>query len=83
MKKYIVLILIFITFIYAKDSDLDGVPDELDKCPNTPFLTLVDKNGCAIKKIHIIIERAFPRVLTNPSPVFSVIKIFNANINTK
>jgi len=30
------------------DSDGDGVPDNLDKCPNTPRGVKVDKNGCAI-----------------------------------
>jgi len=30
------------------DSDGDGVPDNLDKCPNTPKGIKVDKNGCAI-----------------------------------
>ena len=29
-----------------KDSDKDGVPDRLDKCPGTPFGVKVDKNGC-------------------------------------
>lgn len=28
------------------DTDLDGVPDSIDKCPNTPFLCEVDKTGC-------------------------------------
>jgi len=49
MKK--IVFLLFAIFLFAKDSDLDGVPDELDKCPNTPFLALVDKNGCEIKFI--------------------------------
>ena len=30
------------------DSDGDGVPDDLDRCPNTPFGTQVDANGCPI-----------------------------------
>ncbi|MDP4548532.1 OmpA family protein [Marinobacter sp. MDS2] len=29
------------------DSDGDGVPDEQDKCPDTPKGALVDENGCA------------------------------------
>jgi len=33
---------------YKKDSDKDGVPDYLDKCPKTPKGVKVDKNGCAI-----------------------------------
>lgn len=28
------------------DSDGDGVPDDLDKCPGTPAGTVVDSNGC-------------------------------------
>jgi OOP family OmpA-OmpF porin len=30
------------------DSDGDGVPDDLDKCPNTPAGVKVDKDGCPI-----------------------------------
>jgi OOP family OmpA-OmpF porin len=30
------------------DSDKDGVPDYLDKCPNTPSGVAVDKDGCPI-----------------------------------
>ena len=30
------------------DSDNDGVPDSLDKCPNTPAGVKVNKNGCPI-----------------------------------
>jgi OOP family OmpA-OmpF porin len=32
-----------------KDSDGDGVRDDLDKCPNTPAGTVVDGGGCEIK----------------------------------
>jgi OOP family OmpA-OmpF porin len=32
----------------VKDSDKDGVPDNIDKCPNTPENMLVDHNGCPI-----------------------------------
>jgi len=31
-----------------KDSDNDGVIDDLDKCPNTPAGTKVDADGCPI-----------------------------------
>ena len=35
---------------FKKDSDKDGVPDHLDKCPDTPFGCLVDESGCPLDK---------------------------------
>jgi PKD repeat protein len=35
--------------VCADDTDLDGVPDADDKCPNTPPNTPVNPNGCAKK----------------------------------
>lgn len=32
----------------SKDSDMDGVSDKKDKCPNTPSGVAVDANGCPI-----------------------------------
>jgi len=34
------------------DNDFDGVPDNLDKCPNTPHGVKVDKNGCPVDSDH-------------------------------
>ncbi len=37
-----------IDFGKVKDSDMDGVSDNKDKCPNTPAGVAVDVNGCPI-----------------------------------
>ncbi len=55
MKKSILFLAIFLisSSLYAyTDSDMDGVEDALDKCPNTPFTDLVNINGCT-KKILV------------------------------
>ena len=36
-----------------KDADLDGVPDRLDRCQNTPLLCEVDSQGCTTKILKI------------------------------
>ncbi|NPB06107.1 MAG: transporter [Aquificae bacterium] len=33
-----------------QDSDLDGVPDEVDRCPDTPLLAVVDRWGCPVER---------------------------------
>jgi len=35
----------------VKDSDLDGVSDSLDMCPNTSFLETVNKSGCSATQL--------------------------------
>lgn len=37
-----------ISFGKPKDSDLDGVPDRKDDCPDTPAGVVVDENGCPV-----------------------------------
>jgi len=34
--------------VVVKNSDCDNVPDDLDKCPDTPCGCIVDKDGCPI-----------------------------------
>ena len=51
IKKIVITVCmgVFITHIQATpigDQDFDGVPDNLDKCKDTPFLNMVDKEGC-------------------------------------
>ncbi len=43
------LILVKVALGYV-DSDLDGVDDSVDKCPNTPFDVLVNADGCPLKE---------------------------------
>ena len=52
MKKSILFLAIFLisSSLYAYvDSDMDGVEDQVDRCPNTPFSDLVDMEGCTKK----------------------------------
>ena len=54
MKKKLLATLLFLgaTALMAfTDSDLDGVEDAKDKCPNTPFMDIVDLNGCTKKSL--------------------------------
>ena len=44
-----VLLITGLSFAF-KDSDLDGVEDSVDRCPNTPILELVDKFGCPLRR---------------------------------
>lgn len=48
-RSYLVLLLISTTLLGYTDSDMDGVEDSNDKCPQTLFSDLVDLDGCAIK----------------------------------
>jgi len=54
MSKIFLLfcVLLLLNLHAYSDYDLDGVEDERDKCPNTLFSELVDKNGCAIKNLQ-------------------------------
>jgi hypothetical protein len=51
--KKLLLVLFFIPsllFSYS-DSDLDGVSDKNDLCPNSTMLDIVDRTGCTIEKL--------------------------------
>jgi hypothetical protein len=42
------------------DSDGDGVPDPVDKCPNTPAGQPVNKQGCADSQLTAMLNPNFP-----------------------
>jgi len=47
-------ILLLINLLYADiDSDLDGVEDSKDLCPNSKITDIVDKNGCSIERLKL------------------------------
>jgi hypothetical protein len=51
--KTLLAIFLLLTILNAKfiDSDLDGVEDSLDKCPNSKLFDIVDKNGCTVRNL--------------------------------
>ncbi len=47
------LLFLFVLNLHAYvDSDMDGVADSEDRCPNTPLSDLVDKRGCALERLY-------------------------------
>jgi len=53
MKKMAIFYLLLLPLILLaySDSDLDGVADEHDKCPNSEMTDIVDMSGCTIEKL--------------------------------
>jgi len=41
----------------TQDQDMDGVPDTIDECINTPFLDKVDSKGCSTQRLLFPHER--------------------------
>ena len=37
------------------DTDLDGVENDKDRCPNSPFGEEVDENGCTLASRKLIL----------------------------
>ena len=54
-KRVITVLLIGLTLplMVIKDHDFDGVADEVDECPNSPFLANVSANGCTVKMLTL------------------------------
>ena len=59
--KILLLSLILSTAIHAaqesQDQDMDGVPDAIDQCLETPFLDEVDRQGCSTNTLIFPQER--------------------------
>ncbi|WP_373002984.1 DUF3187 domain-containing protein [Sulfurimonas sp.] len=51
-KTLLLLLTLSVSLLAYSDSDMDGVDDKLDQCPNTPFSELVDINGCTTKYLE-------------------------------
>ncbi len=52
MKKLLLLVLMSTISLFAYvDSDLDGVEDSKDRCPNSAMTDIVDIQGCPVKSL--------------------------------
>ncbi len=56
------------------DSDGDGVPDNVDKCPKTPLHTVVDAQGCTVivdgRGIELMFNGFFPKMSSQLSDIY-------------
>src|SRR5699024_10126907 len=41
------------TVVVNVDSDGDGVPDDIDQCPATPWNVVIDERGCPLAPIGV------------------------------
>ena len=57
IKVGFTLILFSIGATAFQDSDIDGVSDTIDLCPNTPFEALVNSNGCSNNQESNLIQK--------------------------
>ena len=61
-------ILLSLPLLAYQDTDMDGVEDTLDKCPNTPFTALADQDGCTTQSLvspnhfDIIVGQSYSRM---------------------
>jgi OmpA-OmpF porin, OOP family len=59
------------------DSDGDGVPDDVDKCPNTPKGVKVNAIGCwELRDVNFDVDKA---VIKNPQVLDEVVTILKTN----
>jgi len=56
MKKvFFIMLILSLSFINAgkyTDKDMDGIFDRYDKCPNSSFWDIVNRNGCTVKRLR-------------------------------
>ena len=57
---------IIFNFGAPKDSDKDGVPDKLDKCPGTPAGVAVNAEGCLLTAMAMALPITLTSVQTKP-----------------
>jgi len=60
MTRKLLIALVPTLFLHAQgtsDQDMDGVPDSIDQCQDTPFLSEVDSSGCPTKALIFPQER--------------------------
>ena len=54
MTKILLLGFTLTTLSFAetlKEQDMDGVPDSVNQCKNTPFLDVVNQQGCSTRSL--------------------------------
>jgi len=49
--KFTIFLVLLSTFAFGVDNDFDGVEDNVDKCLNSKFTDIVNKDGCKIKSL--------------------------------
>ena len=69
IKKTLTIVYSSILLTYAQaqmpqDKDFDGVPDALDLCKETPFLNVVDENGCTTNILILPFETEGKNIIT-------------------
>jgi hypothetical protein len=68
MRIFLFFIMMMPVLFAYIDSDLDGVADNLDQCPNTPITELVDIKGCSIQvlksdhRYDLIVGESFSQI---------------------
>ncbi len=71
MRIFLLSMMTVSALLAYTDSDLDGVLDEADQCPNTPITEMVDIKGCSLQPLEsehrydIIVGESFSQINYN------------------